>query len=187
MLYRYPTVLRYSVLQCFVLLIPPFSPRTDGWTDRKTEHGIRHVPTGRRPDTLYPTKGRVRWTDGQTDRQTERQRNSIGNNRPLTLYLQRGLIITRNTKVIWEEAALPPLTAAAHSRSAVLVRWRLCGPYLTHGSLDPPDLSPQTASRSTQPFFYNICSLPTDRLTDRPTDKTDTKLDLNNRPLYGVI
>jgi len=38
--------------------------------------------------------------------------------------------------------------------------------HLTHGSLSPPDSTPQTASWSVQPFFQGSQSRQTDRLTE---------------------
>ena len=53
---------------------------------------------------------------------------------------------------------------------------------LIHGSLDPPESAPQTASRLVQPFLQGSRTWPTDRHTDRRTHThTDT-----DRPRYCV-
>jgi len=43
-------------------------------------------------------------------------------------------------------------------------------PHLIHGSLNPPESTPQTSSRSVQPFYRaQDCDRPTDRPTDYAT------------------
>jgi len=39
--------------------------------------------------------------------------------------------------------------------SVILARLRQCAPHLMRGSLDPPDLASQTASRAVQPFLHS--------------------------------
>jgi len=43
-------------------------------------------------------------------------------------------------------------------------------PYLTQGSVGPPESSTQTASRSVHLFFFAGLTSVTDRQADRPTD-----------------
>jgi len=50
-----------------------------------------------------------------------------------------------------------------------------------------PDSPPQTASRWSPPFFQNTRSLPTDRRTDRPSDRTNTELDQQGRPFKAAF
>jgi len=52
----------------------------------------------------------------------------------------------------------------------VLGRWRQCAPRLIRASLDPPESTLQTTSRSVQPFLQGShnCDRPIDRRTDRP-------------------
>jgi len=66
-------------------------------------------------------------------------------------------------KVFDKETASPP-----HMDSAVVfARWRQCAFHVIHASLGPPESTPQTASRSIQPFFARLTTV-TDRPTDRP-------------------
>ena len=48
-------------------------------------------------------------------------------------------------------------------------------PHLIHGSLGPLDSLFQTASRSNQPFFQNLWSLPSNRLIERTQNSTGKK------------
>ena len=47
--------------------------------------------------------------------------------------------------------------------------WRDLDPHLIHGSMDPPESSTQTASRSVQPFLQGSLVWQTDWLTDHAT------------------
>jgi len=55
--------------------------------------------------------------------------------------------------------------------------------HLTHGSLDPPDSSTQTASWSVQPFLQGSLVWQTDQPTDRPTDNTTRSVTTDR--IYG--
>jgi len=85
----------------------------------------------------------------------------------------------QENKVIWKQAASPPpvadiLTAAAHNRLTVFARWRQCArPFNSrfHGFIPltiPNDILSESVIRS---FFHNTRSLPTNRQTDRPTER----------------
>jgi len=53
--------------------------------------------------------------------------------------------------------------------------------HLTHGSLNPSDPLPQTATQSNQPFIQHLRSSP----TDRQTSGTDTELDRWQQAAYA--
>jgi len=52
------------------------------------------------------------------------------------------------------------------------------GPHIIRGTLSPPDPTTQTASLLSQLFLQNTRLLPTDRMTDRPIDRTNGERDL---------
>jgi len=64
-----------------------------------------------------------------------------------------------------------PVIDAAHTRLTVFARWRQ---YARPSNAKIPGLIPlttQTAYRSSEPFFHNTRLLPTDRPTQKPTDR----------------
>ena len=84
--------------------------------------------------------------------------------------------LTRNSKLIWDEAASPEWFS--HDRCFSLlditsrrpISSKLCTyrgesrpVHPLHGSMEPSDASLLTTCRSSGPFFHNTCSLPTDR------------------------
>ena len=91
--------------------------------------------------------------------------------------------------IFGKQAELPPLVAgspkAANNRSTLFARWRQCArPSNAYFSFGPLNLPPQTAYRSSQPFFHSTCSLvviSTDRPTERQND--DATRAGTNRPL----
>jgi len=75
--------------------------------------------------------------------------------------------ITRNPKVIWEEAASLEHLYTLHCATPLPPKLPLIGPYLIHSSLGPPIPTPHSAARLPQLFLHNTCLLPVHRQTDR--------------------
>ena len=103
----------------------------------------------------------------------------------------------KNPKVIWEIAAsldvyarpLPYYLYALYIASPNSPPQKKCpfGDLILHlidDFLQPPDPPRQTASRSSQPFFHNTNSLPTDRRTDR---QNDNELDRYQRAACAIL
>ena len=64
------------------------------------------------------------------------------------MFLLSANITSGQSNLIQKAALLPHMDA-----SIVFARWRQCAPHIIHASLDPPESTSQTGSRSVQPFF----------------------------------
>jgi len=85
------------------------------------------------------------------DRQTDRPRYPICNNRLHLVVLQCGLIVTSGQSNMTKKAKSPP-----HMDSSMVVdRCRQCAHHLIHASLGPPESKSQTASPSVEPCLHS--------------------------------
>ena len=82
---------------------------------------------------------------------------------------------------VWEEVASPKsCTVLLHFPQRFSpFSWGDLDPHLIHYSFGPSDPPSQTTSRSILPFFQNIRSLPTERRTDRQTERTRNSTCIN--------
>jgi len=74
---------------------------------------------------------------------------------------------TQSPSAKWDDPHLPAKLPLPIGRSP---------PHLIHQSLDRPHSPPEMASRSSQPFFYNLPTRWTDGQTNRPTNRPTDRL-----------